>query len=173
MEKKEPVSDEHIKYLGFDVCPGKIGKFWGSDEEKDQYLKRIKSRKRPFSILDRDAAILNVRLMTTTDKAISLLGSLMLVVSFFLPVYSVQFHDQNLTGSAISLFANLPFILGYASWSGPVMVLAIIALLGIVISCPAVGVLNAVGLFNKSEGSEAKQRCKSLITPLLIKPIGA
>src|SRR4030067_1174642 len=88
MAEKQPSTDDLIRYLGYEVHPGKIEEFWKSEDEKKQYLQRIKGSGGQLSALDRDAAILNVKLMTGIDKVIAFIGSILLMISFFLPVYS-------------------------------------------------------------------------------------
>jgi len=154
MAKDRPDSDEVVKYLGFGVHPGKIEEFWKSEEEKKLYLQRVKSKEGQTSVLERDAALLNVKLMSGVDKTIGIIGSILLVISFFLPVYSFDIYERHLSGSAISFFANMPLAGGYASWGGAVMVLTLAVLALIILSCPVAGVLNIIGLTNKNKGDE-------------------
>jgi hypothetical protein len=134
------------------VHPGKIGEFWKSEDEKKQYLARVRARGGQLGVLEREAAILNTRLMTGADKVIGIVGSVFLILSFFLPVYSFTMNERVISGSAISYFANLALIGGYASWGGGVMATAVAVFALILISCPVVGVLNLIGLLNKHKG---------------------
>ncbi|OGC94488.1 MAG: hypothetical protein A2W25_01520 [candidate division Zixibacteria bacterium RBG_16_53_22] len=157
MAEKQPSTDDLIRYLGYEVHPGKIEEFWKSEDEKKQYLQRIKGSGGQLSALDRDAAILNVKLMTGIDKVIGFIGSILLMISFFLPVYSfTMFPDsgaaKHVSGSAISYFINMPLIGGYAAWGGGVMIWAVLFFGVILIACPVVGVLNILGLVSRRTG---------------------
>jgi hypothetical protein len=159
MANSQPTTDDLIRYLGYEVHPGKIGEFWKSEDEKKQFEKRVKAGGGQLSVLDREAALLNVKLMTGVDKAIGFLGSLLLILSFFVPVYSFTLSAdtdsaRHISGSAISFFANLPLIGGYASWGGGVMIWSLLIFSLILIACPVVGVLNILGLMNKRTGDE-------------------
>jgi hypothetical protein len=157
MAEKQPSTDDLIRYLGYEVHPGKIEEFWKSEEEKKQYLQRVKTGSGQLSAFDREAAILNVKLMTGVDKIIGFIGSILLIISFFLPIYSFTMNPESgatrhISGSAISYFINMPLIGGYAAWGGGVMIWAAVILGAILITCPIVGVLNILGLINKRTG---------------------
>ncbi len=156
-ESNEPVApgnDDIIKYLGFGVHPGKIEKFWKTEDEEKQYRQEVRARGGKIGVLDRETAILNTNLMTGVDKIIALIGSALLIISFFLPVYSFTVGNNQISGSAISFFANLGTIGGYAAWGGAVMVLAMIAFSLILIACPVAGILNILGLLNRKRNDE-------------------
>jgi len=157
MADKQPTADDIIKYLGYGVHPGKIDDFWKSEEEKKQYLQRIKAMGAQQSAFDRETAILNVIPITGVDKVIGFIGSILLIISFFMPVYSFTVNPggetaRQISGSAISFFINLPLIGGYASWGGGVMIWALVIFGAILVACPIVGVLNILGLINKQKG---------------------
>lgn len=160
MANKEPNTDDMVKYLGFGIHPGKIEEFWKSDEEKKQYLEGVKARGGEVSILDRDSSLLNVRLMSPVDRAISLFGSFLLIISFLLPVYSFTVQDRYISGNAISYLLNLGFLGSYASTGGFIMILALVIFAAILIANPVVGVLNIMGLLNKNKGYEYLERVK-------------
>jgi hypothetical protein len=150
MEKERADSDEIYRYLGFDVHPGRVKEFWGSESEKKEYVKLVKGKS--FSLLDRDKAILNINMMSTTDRMVSLAGSLLLIMSFFLPVYSFQLQNRAIAGSGINYFLNLPFIGSYATCGGFVMMLIAILFALILICCPIAGALNLIGVLNRAKG---------------------
>ena len=172
MAKQEPNGDDIIKYLGFDIHPRKIEEFWQSDEEKKRYLQEVKARGGKIDVLEREAALLNVRLMSPADKIISFIGSIMLVISFFLPIYSFDISGSRVSGSAISLFLNLPLIGGYASWGGFIMEFALFIFMLFIIACPVVGVLNIMGLMNKFQGDDylktVKDKSRCVFIPILL-----
>jgi hypothetical protein len=169
MANKEPETDDIIKYLGYEIHPGKIGEFWKSDEEKKQYLQQVKAQGGQ-SVLDRETAILNARTMSLADKAISFFGSILLVIGLFFPIYSFEVDGRSVSGSALSYFANIGSVVGYASDSGFMMLVAFLLLTLILLACPVLGVLNIIGLINKKTGEEyldiVKQKSRFLLIPL-------
>lgn len=160
MGDKKPDSDAIYKFLGFDVYPGKVKDFWKSDDEKKRFIGQIKARGGQISVLERDTALLNIKSMTIVDKAISLIGGAILILAFFLPVYSIDPSGRGISGSGISYFLNLPFIGSYAAWGGVIMVLTMIIFSLLLISCPVAGVLNILGVLNKNKGEKYLETVK-------------
>ncbi len=160
MADKKPDPDAIYKFLGFDVYPGKVKDFWKSDDEKKRFVKRAKAREGQLSVLDRDTALLSVKSMTVVDKAISIIGGAILIVAFFLPVYSIDPSGRGISGSGISYFLNLPFIGSYAVWGGIVMVLTITVFSLLLISCPVAGVLNILGVLNRNKDEKYLETVK-------------
>jgi len=153
MANKEPENDDIIKYLGYQIHPGKIGEFWKSEDEKKHYLQDVKSQGGQ-SVLDRDTAILNVRLMSAADKAISIFGSILLIIGFFFPIYSFAVDGRQVSGSALSYFINIGTIAGYASDSGIILLFCFLLFTLILLASPVLGVLNLMGLISKKTGED-------------------
>ncbi len=160
MGNKKPDSDAIYRYLGFDIYPGNVEDFWKSDDEKKRFVTRVKARGAQTSLLDRDTAILNIKSMTVVDKAVSIIGGAILILAFFLPVYSIDPSGRGISGSAISYFLNLPFIGSYAASGGLIMVLTMIIFALLLLSCPAAGVLNILGVLNKNKGDKYLETVK-------------
>lgn len=160
MGDKKPDTDAIYKFLGFDVYPGKVKDFWKSDDEKKRFVKQVKAHGGQISVLDRDTALLNIKSMTVADKAISIIGGALLILAFFLPIYSIDPSGRGISGSGISYFLNLPFIGSYAAWGGIVMVLTIIVFSLLLITCPVAGVLNILGVLNKNKGDKYLETVK-------------
>ena len=160
MGNKKTDSDAIYRYLGFDVYPGKVDDFWKSDDEKKSFVRQVKASHGQISILDRDTAILNIKSMTAVDKAVSIIGGAILVLAFFLPVYSIDPSGRGISGSGISYFLNLPFIGSYAAWGGIVMILTMLIFALLLLSCPVAGVLNILGVLNKNKGDKYLETVK-------------
>ncbi len=160
MGNKKPDSDAIYRYLGFDFYPGNVEDFWKSDDEKKRFVRQVKARHGQISLLDRDTAILNIKSMTVVDKAVSIIGGAILILAFFLPVYSIDPSGRGISGSAISYFLNLPFIGSYAASGGLIMVLTMIIFALLLLSCPAAGVLNILGVLNKNKGDKYLETVK-------------
>jgi len=172
MGTKQPDPDALYKYLGFEINPGKIKDFWQSEDERKAYLKKVQAKGGQLSILDRDSSLLNVRLMSSTDRIISFIGNIILLLAFFLPAYSISLPGHKLSGSAISFFINLPFIGAYAAWGGVSMIFILIIFALILVSCPAAGVMNIIGLLNKNQGEQyleiVKKYSRFTLVPIVL-----
>jgi hypothetical protein len=172
MANNEPDNDDIIKYLGFGVHPGKIEKFWTSEDEEKQFRQEVKARGGKIGVLDRESAILNTNPMSGADKIIAMIGSALLIISFFLPVYSFSMGDKQVSGSAISFFTNLGTIGGYAAWGGAVMVLAVVVFCLMLIACPAAGIFNILGLMSKKKNDDyvaaVKKSSRVIFIPLAL-----
>ena len=160
MGNKKSDPDAIYKFLGFDIYPGKVKDFWKSDDEKKHFIGQVKARGRQLSVLDRDTAILNIKSMTVVDKAISLIGGAILILAFFLPVYSIDPSGRGIYGSGISYFLNLPFIGSYAAWGGAGFIITMIVFSLLLISCPVAGVLNILGVLNKNKDDKYLETVK-------------
>jgi hypothetical protein len=174
-ESKEPVgpeNDDFIKYLGFGVYPGKIEEFWTSDDEEKQYRQVVKARGGKVGVLQRETSILNTKLMSKVDRIISYIGSILLVVALFFTIYSLQIGDNHIYGSALSYLMNIGTIVGGASESGFILLLAWLVFTLILIACPVAGVINFLGLLNKAQGDEyleaVKKNSRFLFIPMLL-----
>jgi len=154
MPKKKDDPDAIYRYLGFGFTPGKIKDFWDTEDEKKKFVKKVQARGARLSTLDRENSARNINLMTTVDKTISIIGGLMLIVAFFLPVYSIDPGGKAISGSAVSFLLNLPFIGAYASGGGLLMILALVVFTLILLTCPVAGVLNILAIFNKNTGDK-------------------
>jgi len=152
MPKKKDDPDAIYRYLGFGFTPGKIKDFWDTEDEKKKFVKKVQARGARLSTLDRENSARNINLMTTVDKTISIIGGLILILAFFMPVYSIDSGGRAISGSAISFLLNLPFIGAYASGGGIIMFLALAIFTLILFACPVAGVLNILGIFNKNTG---------------------
>lgn len=160
MANKEPENDDIIKYLGFGVYPGKIEEFWGSTDEEKRYRAEVKARGGKVGVLDRETAILNTRLMSGVDKIISYIGSVLLVIAFFLPIYSFDVGGNHVAGSVLSYIINIGTVVGGASESGFILLVAFLVFTLFILACPVVGVLNFLGLLNKAQGDDYLEAVK-------------
>jgi hypothetical protein len=172
MGKKQSDPDDKYRYLGFEINPGRITEFWNSEDEKKKYVKQVQARGGQLSILERDSSLLNVKLMSQTDKIISYIGAAILIIAFFLPVYSIDPSGKAISGSAISFFLNLPFIGSYVAWGGIGMILTVIVFSLILLTCPVAGVFNILGLLNKNKGEKyletVKRYSRFTFVPILL-----
>jgi len=165
-----PENDDFIKYLGFGVYPGKIEEFWDSEEEEKQYRQTVKSRGGKVGVLARETSVLNIKLMSKTDRIISYIGSILLVLALFFPIYSFKIGENIVSGSFLSYIGNIGTIMGGASESGFILILAFLVFTLYLIACPVAGILNFLGLMNKAQGDDylaaVKKNSRFLLVPM-------
>lgn len=152
MAKKSADPDDIYKFMGFEILPGKVKNFWKSESEKKEFVGRIRARSGKSFTLDRDGSLLSEISMSLSDRVISLIGGALLIIAFFLPVYSIGQSGQVASGSAISFFLNLPFVGSYAAWGGGVFIITVIVFSVLLLACPVTGVLNILGILNRNKG---------------------
>lgn len=151
MAKKTADADDVFRFLGFEIHPGKIKDFWKSETEKKEFVGHVKARSGKLSVIDRDGSLLSQVSMSVSDRIISLIGGAILIIAFFLPVYSVGPSGRVASGSAISYFLNLPFVGSYAAWGGGMFIFAAIVFSVLLLACPVAGVLNILGILNRNK----------------------
>jgi len=83
-----PSADDRYRYIGFDVFPGKIRKFWKDDSERDGYLSHVREAHGKFVPLSRANSIVAAQAMSNTERLLIAMGSLLLVLAPFFPWFS-------------------------------------------------------------------------------------
>jgi hypothetical protein len=152
MAKKTADADDVFKFLGFEIHPGKIRDFWESEDEKKKFVGHIRARSGKLSVLDRDGSLMSEISMSISDRVISFIGGALLIIAFFLPVFSIGPSGRVASGSAISFFLNLPFVGSYAAWGGGIFIAIVIVFSLLLLACPATGILNILGILNRNKG---------------------
>jgi len=159
----ERVSDEdRFKYIGFEIYPGKTRKFWENEEEKKNYLEEIKRKKSSSSLLEREHSIIKMILFSKTDKVILTIASIFMVLSVFLPWFSIK-------GIGLLFFFQISKLQAGGVLFGLFMVLMILTIL----SSAAAGVINLGALYKKEKDPEyylinLKKKLKLNYIPLIL-----
>jgi len=159
----ERVSDEdRFKYIGFEIYPGKTRKFWENEEEKKNYLEEIKRKKSSSSLLEREHSIIKMILFSKTDKVILTIASIFMVLSVFLPWFSIK-------GIGLLFFFQISKLQAGGVLFGLFMVLMILTIL----SSAAAGVINLGVLYKKEKDPEyylinLKKKLKLNYIPLIL-----
>ena len=172
-EEKELTEDLRFKYIGFEIFPEKAKSFWRSEEEKREYLKKVKEEGPQAGLLERDHSLVKVSVFSKTDKIVLSLTSFLLAISLFLPWFSVRGEKFHATYIGLGFIFKLGTLFGYASSSGFGAVLFLILLfLTVLFSCAA-GVLNLLSLFKKYKEQESylvhlKKTLKLNLIPLVL-----
>jgi len=97
-EHQSPPEEVRYRYIGFDVYPKRIGRFWKSDAEADAYKKKVKLGS-GVSSLDRDFSLLHDVALAKADKSVLTVLGLVMLLSVALPW--VRFRTA--TGGSFSL----------------------------------------------------------------------
>jgi hypothetical protein len=88
---EEEISEEtRFKYIGFDIYPGKTKEFWQSAEEKKKFLEEVKQQRSQSALLERDHSLVKVKVFSRVDKLILTITSFLMVISLFLPWFSLK-----------------------------------------------------------------------------------
>jgi hypothetical protein len=75
------------KYLGFEVKPGKIENLFGSDSEKESWIKKILDKRKAGIRLREDCSLTEPR-VASYERIVLTITSLLIVFSLFLPWFS-------------------------------------------------------------------------------------
>jgi hypothetical protein len=99
-EKKDPgqrliTKEQRFKFIGFDVFPGKPKDLFKSTAEKEKLVDSVKERRDKGDTLREDCTLLEER-VSTTDRLILTIASIIVFASLFLPWFSAynEFVDE-------------------------------------------------------------------------------
>jgi hypothetical protein len=144
--EKSNADELRFNYLGFDYEPGKIKEFWSSDDEKQKFLKKIRDKGGKRASADRDFSVVNAGLLNKADKIIISIASIVMVLSLFLPYYSFQAFDKNISGIALGFIFNLGYVSNIAAWGSLIMQLTMVLAILLIFISPVVGIMNLLAL---------------------------
>ncbi len=152
-EEKMP-EDLRYKYIGFDIFPKKAKDFWKSEEEKREYLEKVKKERAQATLLDRDHSLARVSVFSTTDKIVVSIASFLLAIGLFVPWFSLRGENLDFTYTGLGFIFKLGMLLGYAPLGGFLLSLFLVLLLLTIVSSFGVGVLNLVSIYKKHNDLE-------------------
>ena len=173
-EQEDKISEDlRFKYIGLEIFPKKVKDFWKDEEEKREYLEKVKQEKSQASLLERDYSLVKVSVFTKTDKIVLTVSSFLLAISLFVPWFSVRGENLHQTYIGLGVIFKLGTLLGYASSSGFGGVVSSVLLLFIILLSCAVGVLSLLSIFkkyNEFEGylTNLKKTLKLNLIPLAL-----
>lgn len=163
MAKQEKINPEDLRYnyLGFEVMPGKIKEFWASEEEKKQYIEKIRATAGTSHAIERDFSMVNAKLLNKADRIIISLASVLMLVTLFLPYYNFTAYGETIRGSAIGLLFHIGYVGNIVAWGSFIMKLTLILGVVMIIFSPVVGIVNLVALNTGLKGPRYFERLKS------------
>jgi hypothetical protein len=155
-EKEEKISEDlRYKYIGFDIFPKKGKDFWKNEEEKREHLKKVKVEKSQATLLERDHSLVRVSVFSNTEKIVLSVSSFLLVISLFIPWFSLRGENVHLTYTGLGFIFKLGMLFGYAPLGGFLLSLFLVLLLLTILSSFGVGALNLVSIYKKHNDLES------------------
>jgi len=155
-EKEDQISeDSRYKYIGFDIFPKKATDFWKDEEEKREHLKRLKEEKSRGRLVERDHSLIQVSVFSRTERIILSIASFLLVISLFIPWFSVRGENLHTTYTGLGFILKLGVFFGYAPLGGFVLSLFLVLLSLIILSSFGAGVLTLVSMYKKHNDQES------------------
>lgn len=160
---QEGVSEEdRFKYIGFDIYPSKTKEFWQSEEEKKKYLEEIRQKNSRSTLLERDHSLIKMKVFSRADKLILTITSFLMVVSLFLPWFSVK-------GVGSFFF----FRVGSLPVGGALFGIFVVMMILTVLSSAGAGVISLLALYKKYNDTDSyltnlKKKLKLNYIPLIL-----
>jgi len=157
---------ERFRYIGFEVFPKHIPRFWKSDVEAREYLDRVSVGAGESSLV-RDFSLLQQEAMGRVDRIVLTITGILLLATMVMPWagYTTAARTEfslSWPGALGTLLGGLGTAFGGGLWVGLSALLALALLLG----SPLLGIWILVALFNKTPTPEAYQA--RLRRPLLL-----
>jgi hypothetical protein len=160
---QQEVSEEtRFKYIGFEIYPGKTKEFWKSEEEKKKYLDEVRQKGSQSTLLERDHSLVKMKVFSSVDRLILTITSILMVVSLFLPWFSVK--------GIGSLFF---FSVGSIPAGGALFGIFVIFMILTVLSSAGAGVISLLSLYKKQTDIDSylinlKKKLKLNYFPLVL-----
>jgi hypothetical protein len=173
-EQEDKISEDlRFKYIGLEIFPKKVKDFWKDEEEKREYLEKVKQEKSQATLLDRDYSLVKVSVFSKTDKIVLSITSFLLAISLFIPWFSVRGENLHSSYIGLGIIFKLGTLFGYASSSGFGAILFLVLLSLVILFSCAAGVLNLLSLFKKYDEREGylanlKKTLKLNLIPLAL-----
>ena len=147
MGDKVPV-EERFRYIGFDVFPKQAKPLFESPDEEKKFLEKVRSRTSKFFFLEREHSLIELPTLTTVERALALLCSLLIVLGFLIfPVGNLYLNGVgNLTLSGLGLLLNLGHLSPYLALGGQRLVVVLALCLIFLVLGTALGGVQLVTL---------------------------
>jgi len=148
MAKQNQANPEDLRYnyLGFEYAPGKLDKFWDSEEEKKKFVDKIKERLKISHAIERDFSVINAKQLNKADRIIISAASVLMILSLILPYYHFEAFGNSVIGSPISFFVHIGYISNFVAWGNFMMKIIFVMSIVMILFSPIVGVINLIAL---------------------------
>jgi hypothetical protein len=156
---EESSAEERYRYIGFDVFPKQAKPFWKSDSEEKSHLEHVKESGGHFVPLSRSNSIMAAPAISRAERLMIGLSSLLLLLSPFLPWFSVSRGGERFVYSGYVMLleagAVMDFIsLGQGSLTTSFILLAVLMLVSMLFGLATLYVLFVA----KKSDPEGQQR---------------
>lgn len=148
MAKQNPANPEDLRYnyLGFEYAPGKLDKFWDSEDEKKKFVDKVSQRLKVAHSIERDFSVINAKQLNKADRIVISAASVLLLLSLFLPYYNFNAFGTTIIGNPIAYFMNLGYISNFVAWGNIMVKLIFVMSIIMILVSPVVGVINLIAL---------------------------
>jgi len=172
---KKPVTpdgDTRYRYIGFEVYPKKIKKFWKSDAEFDKHLKKAQSIE-TFADWDRDFSLVKQEDITAVDRVVLAASNIILLITLFLPWLSYRTAAGMESSTWFGTLGKIGAVLGGAFQVGNAVGLAAICGLIVLIATPLLALLGLLMVLRMGGSADAYARRLRLVLRLNYLGFGA
>jgi len=149
-----PVAEDRFRYIGFEVFPKRIREFWRSDAERANYLNRVRETAGRFVPLSRANSFVATKILSTFEKTVLALTSVLLVVAPFLPWFSFTRGEERFSYTGFSVLAHMGRVMEYLGMGAGRLNTAYILLLALMVICMLFGVATLAMLFTGTADNE-------------------
>lgn len=146
------LGDERYQYIGFEAFGAKAGSFWKSDDERQSYISRVKEQ---VGSIYRNSVVYSTAI-SLTDRAFIAIASLAMIISPFLPWFSVRtiYGTESFTG-LMGFFNREGFWFYVEMMDGWVIPTTAYLLVAMALLSLVLGVLGLASLFMKAKTEAA------------------
>jgi hypothetical protein len=155
------LGDERYQYIGFEAFGAKPGKFWKSDTERQSYVEKVKEQ---VGSIYRNSVVYSSAI-SATDRVFIVIASLAMIVSPFLPWFSVKtiYGPESFTG-LLGYFHRDGFWFYVQMMGGWVIPVSVYLLTAMALLSLVLGIFGLAAPFMKSKSEAAYvHRVKTLL----------
>lgn len=154
--ESDPSSDERFRYIGFDVFPKGNVEFWKNDSEKQAHLAHVREAGGKFVPLSRSNSIVAAGSVSTPERVMLTITSLLLAVSPFLPWFAFTRGDVKFSYSGISLLFQSGAVKEFLGLGPGILTNSFLLLLVLMLLSAGFGLATLVFLYSGAQnGSES------------------
>lgn len=104
---KPITEDQRFRYIGFEVFPGKVKDLFKTDDEREKYIDGVRKKRQKGDTLRDQCTLLEERI-STTDRIVLTIASVVILATLFIPWYSVYNEKVEVTREAVTEQAAVP-----------------------------------------------------------------
>jgi hypothetical protein len=140
-------ADERYRYIGFEVFPKRVKKFWKSDTEQAEHLGKVREKGGKFTPLSRDNSIVAVGELSLGERLVLTFSSVLLVVAPFLPWFTFTRGGERFSYSGLQMVTEAGTVMNFFSLGPGLLTTSFILLVALMVLGVAFGVATLVFLY--------------------------